>query len=184
MKNVVFKKVKLTGATREEALAKSPISVLGDATQALTLWQKENKGGDLTEFCKEYLEKKKMHKAANVGYVITFNKAVVDTRKRPWVFNDVKNEKGKRKYATFYEAWEVGTGRLLAETQGTKSDAKEMCRDLYRNGFKGDITCSLVKKVVEGEPIAFRVEYAPSANTQEGEYLVFGMVDENFTETV
>ena len=40
-KVINFKKLEVTGATKEEALAKAPFQIIGDATQAFKNWKKK-----------------------------------------------------------------------------------------------------------------------------------------------
>ena len=99
-KVINFKKLEVTGATKEEALAKAPFQIIGDATQAFKNWKKKQIDGvtdaKIKEFALDYIQKK-TKSAAGVGFSITVDAAVADTRERPYKINDVKNEKGKRK---------------------------------------------------------------------------------------
>ena len=38
-----FKAIEVTGSTKEEALAKAPFDIMGDATQAYKIWKKKQK---------------------------------------------------------------------------------------------------------------------------------------------
>ena len=172
-----FKKLEVCGATKQEALDKAPFKVLYDATQAYRHW-KEDQGiiteNSLKEFMQEYL-KKKTKNAAGVGCSITIESAVADTRERPYKITDVKNEKGKRKYATTYTVIDLETNEVLAKCDETKAKAKEVVKTLYKNGLKHNVVCKYAKEVVDGEPIAFYGKYTPSKNTKQGVYMVFGI---------
>lgn len=174
-----FKRMEVSGATKEEALAKAPFDIMGDATQAYKIWRKKQVNGvtdsDKKQFMLDYLAKKSKN-CAGVGFSITLESAVADTRERPYAIHDVKNEKGTRKYKTIYQIFDKATGVLLAETDETKAKAKELAKSLYTDkGFKGNLVCTYTKQVVEGEPTAFTVEYAPSKSARVGSYLVFGI---------
>jgi len=177
-KIINFKKLEVTGATKEEALAKAPFQIIGDATQAFKNWKKKQVDGitdaKIKEFALDYIQKK-AKSAAGVGFSITVDAAVADTRERPYKINDVKNEKGKRKYVTTYELVDSVTGEVVGMTQETKAVAKEMAKELYKNGFKHPITCKYTKQVLDGEPIAFTAEYTPSKSSKVGTYMVFGV---------
>ena len=109
--------------------------------------------------------------------MITIEAGAADTRERPYKVNDVKNEKGKRKYKTTYQLIDKKSGSVIAETSETKAKAKEIAKSLYTDkGYKGDIVCTYTKQVLEGEPIAFEVEYTPSKSAKKGTYLCFGIV--------
>ena len=101
-----FKRMEVNGATKEEALAKAPFDIMGDATQAYKIWRKKQVNGvtdaDKKEFMLEYLAKKSKN-CAGVGFSITIESAVADTRERPYKIEDVKNDKGARKYKTIYQ---------------------------------------------------------------------------------
>lgn len=172
-----FKKLEVCGATKQEALDKAPFKVLYDATQAYRNWKEKQDTiteNSLRDFMQEYLQKKTKN-APGVGCSITVEAAVADTRERPYKITDVKNEKGKRKYSTIYTVKNRDTNEIVAKCDETKAKAKEMVKELYKNGFKGRLVCSYVKEVTEGEPIAFYADYAPSKSTKQGVYTVFGI---------
>ena len=174
-----FKRVEVTGATKEEALEKAPFQVIGDATQAYKNWKKKQVSGVtdamVKEFMLEYIQKKSKS-ASGIGYSITIEAAVPDTRTRPYTITDVKNEQGKRKYKTTYQLIDKATGEIIASTQETKAKAKEIAKNLYKEkGYKGNLICTYTKQVTEGEPVAFEVAYTPSKSSKIGTYLVFGI---------
>ena len=174
-----FKRMEVTGATKAEALEKAPFFVQGDATQAYRNWKKTMTNGitdsDKKQFMLDYLAKKSKN-APGVGFAITVEAAVADTRERPYKVEDVKNEKGARRYKTIYQIRDAATGAILAETDETKAKAKEIAKALYtEKNFTGNLVCTYTKQVVEGEPTAFTVAYAPSKSSRIGTYLVFGI---------
>ena len=174
-----FKRMEVNGATKEEALAKAPFDIMGDATQAYKIWRKKQVNGvtdaDKKEFMLEYLAKKSKN-CAGVGFSITIESAVADTRERPYKIEDVKNDKGARKYKTIYQIIDKATGAVIAQTDETKAKAKEIAKALYtEKGFKGNLICTYTKQVVDGEPTAFTATYTPSKSSRVGSYLVFGI---------
>ena len=174
-----FKRMEVNGATKEEALAKAPFDIMGDATQAYKIWRKKQVNGvtdaDKKEFMLEYLAKKSKN-CAGVGFSITIESAVADTRERPYKIEDVKNDKGARKYKTIYQIIDKATGAVMAKTDETKAKSKEIAKPLYTDkGFKGDLICTYTKQVVDGEPTAFTATYTPSKSSRVGSYLVFGI---------
>lgn len=174
-----FQKLEVTGATKEEALAKAPFGIQKDATQKFKNWKAAQTNGitekDIKQFCMEYLEKNTKN-IPGVGCSITIEAAVADTRERPYKITDVKNEKGKRKYKTIYQLVDKATGRIVAECDETKAKAKELAKKLIMDGFHGKLVCTYTKQVLEGEPIAFEAEYCPSKSSKVGTYMVFGIV--------
>lgn len=182
-----FKRMEVTGATKEEALAKAPFDIMGDATAAYKIWYKKQVNGvtdaDKKQFMLDYLSKKSKN-CAGVGFAITLESAVADTRERPYTKHDVKNDKGARKWTTIFQIYEnLGTvenpkrGELLVECAGnTKSEASNKAKALYtEKGLKKNVVCYYTKQVTEGEPIAFTMEYTPSKSSRIGSYLVFGL---------
>lgn len=172
-----FKKLEVVGATKQEALDKAPFKVLYDATQAYRNWKEKQDTiteASLRDFMQEYLQKKTKN-APGVGCSITVESAVADTRERPYKITDVKNEKGKRKYSTVYTIKDRNTNEIVAKCDETKAKAKDIAKELFKNGFKGKLVCSYAKEVTEGEPIAFYAEYAPSKSAKPGVYTVFGI---------
>ena len=176
-----FKKVEIVAESKEAAIAQieeTLFHVNGDATQAYKNWKaKQTKGiteRDVKEFMLDYLAKKGKN-CPGAGYMITVESATADTRERPYKIEDVKNEKGKRKYTTIYQIINDSTGEIIAEAEGTKAKAKEVLRKLYLEGLKSDVTCTYTKQVTEGEPVAFKGKYTPSKASHPGTYMVFGI---------
>ena len=77
MENVVnFKRIELMGSTKDEALAKAPFNIMGDATQAYKNWKKTaTADSDVNDFYRKYL-KDKSKNVAGVGFSITIDPAV------------------------------------------------------------------------------------------------------------
>ena len=181
MNNVMsFKKLEIVGVSKEAAINEANLgfSIAGDATQAYKNWVKAHATGaitdkDVRQFMIDYLQKK-VKCAAGVGYIITIESAVADTRERPWTITDVKNEQGKRKFKKVYRLIDDASGEVLGTTDETKAKAKQLAKDIIAGGFHGKMTCYIGKDVKEGEPIAFKAEYTPSKAAKSGRWLVFG----------
>lgn len=176
---VNFRVLELTGATKEEALAKAPFDIMGDATMAYKSWKRSQVNGitasDKKQFMVDYLNRKTKN-VAGVGFVIVDENAVVNTRECPYVYENMKNEKGSRKYKTVFQLIDENTGQILATAEGNKKNAREIARQLYtEKDYRGDLKCVYSHQVVSGEPIAFKMSYAPSKNTKPGAYTVFGI---------
>ena len=174
-----FKSVELMGATKEAAFEAAPFFIQGDATQAYKNWEKKQ-SGIITDAMKKdfYMEYLKKHSkfAPGIGYSITLQAAVADSRMRPYTLEDVKNKQGKRKYTTVYNLIDPATKSVVKTVNTTKADAKAEAKKLYtEKGYKGDLICTYQKEVTEGEPVAFKVKYTPSKNTRNGKYFVFGI---------
>lgn len=177
-----FKRVEVSAYTKAEAIeqVKDLFFVQYDATQA---WKKQNEPSPLDkeykEFAVDYL-KKKTKNAPGIACSITYKAGSADTRERPYQLEDIVNEKGRRKYVTTYTLVDDNTGEILLKTSENKTKAKELAKKLYvDNGYKGTATCTYTKEVVEGEPLAFKIKYAPSKSATLGKYLFFGIEKED-----
>lgn len=173
-----FLVLEVTGLTKKEALGKAPIAIMGDATQAYKNWLKKQENGvteaSKKQFYLDYLQKKSKN-VPGVGYSITVESAVEDTKQRPYKITDVKNEQGKRKYQTIYQIINKNTGEIMGSVDSTKAKAKEKVKEIYKKGFRGSVVVKYTKQVVGGEPIAFTADYAPSKSSHVGTYIVFGV---------
>lgn len=178
-KMIGIKRLEVLGATKEEALAKAPFFIQGDATQAYRNWKKTMVNGvtdsDVKQFMIDYLAKKSKN-APGVGFSITKEAAVADTRERPYKIEDIKNEQGSRKYKTVYRWIDKATGEIVVEVDTTKADAKNAIKKEYTdNGYKGNARLEMVKKCIEGQAIVAEATYTPSKSAKVGTYLVFGI---------
>lgn len=174
-----FKRLEVLGTTKEEALAKAPFFVQGDATQAYRNWKKTMVNGvtdaDMKQFMLDYLNKKSKN-APGIGFSITKEAAVADTRERPYAIKDIKNEQGARKYKTFYRWIDKETGKLVVEVDTTKADAKNAIKKEYsENGYRGNARLVMEKKCVEGQDVVAEATYTPSKSSRVGSYIVFGV---------
>lgn len=187
----MLKVIEVKAFTREEAEAKAPFAILKNATQS---WINKGKPSlsSLNEFVAEYL-KKETKNAPGIGCIIVSEAGVADSRENPYSIKDIvnevetgtikrKNEDGteeevptkRRKFGLVYEIVDNDTNEILLKEYGDKKVAKKAVAELYKNGYKGNVTAYYKKEVVVGEPRAFSAEYTPSKNTKLGTYLVFG----------
>lgn len=169
----------VSGFTRELALENEVVTanfktILKDATQK---WKNEGspiQGAELKNFCERYLTANTKG-AEGVACTITMTPGSADTRERPYTIEDIKNEKGARKYKTGYQAIDEATGEILFTSFETKAKAMELVRELYKDGYKGNLYCKYVKEVKEGEVGAFKAKYTPSKSAKTGKFIVFGV---------
>ena len=179
MENVIkFDTLTVVGSTKEEALESAPFAMQGEATRSYKKWEASQTGAITDKMKDEFFLtflKKNTKCAPGSGFFITLEPAVKDTRKRPYELNDVKNTKGKRKYAKTFVIYDEATDNVLWSGVGTKSQAMQAAKQLYIDGFVGSIVCKYSRQVIEGEPIAFTGNYAPAKATKPGKYLVFGV---------
>lgn len=178
-----FFKTELTGTTYDEALANAPYGIQGNATQAWKNFQKNNPGIALTDAVKrqwmeEYLTKKSKN-LAGVGFYIVNVPAVVSDRKRPYLIENIKNDKGARKYKTAYVGIDNATGEELFCCMTNKSDALNMAKELYtEKNYTGKGHIDMRKVCVEGVETVATFEYAPSKGSHPCTVEVFGIVND------
>ncbi len=137
-----FQVMEVVGATREEALNQAPFDIMGDATQAYKSWKSKQTGtiteADKKQFMLDYLAKKSKN-VAGVGFSITNESAVVDTRKRPYTIKDHKREGASKKVTTYQLYENLGTdanpkrGRFLGETTATYVQAVDKDKNPIMN---------------------------------------------------
>lgn len=112
-----FKRMEVTGITKEEALAKAPFGILGDATIAFRNAKKDFKGAWTDAHTKEFMLNYLAKKAKNVpgnGFYITVESAVKDTRNRPYKVEKFKGD-GPVKEVKTYQLIDKATGEIVKE---------------------------------------------------------------------
>lgn len=160
--------------TKQEAIdqVEEKFQIMKDATTAYKNAGKPQEK-DLVDFCNQYLAK--TTKSINgAGCIITIEAGIADSRENPYAFNDIKNEKGTRVWKKGIQFVDRETNAIMGTCFGTKSEAKDMVKELYRNGYKGKLFASYIKAVVGGEAGAFEASYAPSKSSKLGTYICFG----------
>jgi hypothetical protein len=175
-----FKKLEVTAATCEEAkeMVSEHFHVNKDATQAFKNWKAKQTGviseNMVKEFMLDYVYKNGKN-CPGVGYMITLDAAVKDTRNRPYKVENVKHE-GKSVLKKVYRAINPQTGEVLAESEGTKADILKKIKDLYQNGkLKQDVNIVKLKIADKDRSIVAKCKYTPSKNTKSGTWLAFGI---------
>ena len=178
---VNFQSFDVTADSRNEAVEmveSKSFGILGDATQAYKNAKKACTTGwtdrEERQFFLNYLQKKAKMKAG-VGFMVTLEAAIADTRERPYKFENVKGE-GKRKYTTVFTVETKSGESLVLEGAKTKNEAQNMLKELFKNGTLREDGIVRYEKHVEGDnEVAFTFEYTPSKNTRKGVYRVFGV---------
>ena len=186
-----FQKLEVSGSTKAEALENAPFGIMGDATQAYKLWRSKQTtvtDAGIKQFCIDYLAKKSKN-MPGVGFSITLEAAVADTRERPYKIENVKSE-GKRKMVSEYRWVDNATNETVCAVQtvkkekngvlgmypATKADAEKAIKELYVSGsYKGNASLVKVKVDSEGDHILATAQYTPSKSSKPGRYLVFGI---------
>ena len=177
-----FKKTEVVAESREAAkvyVEENLFHVQGDATQAYKNWIEKQGGAvterDLKEFMLDYLMKKTKN-CPGSGFIICVDPAVTDTRERPYKFEDVKNEEGKRVWKKQYKWIDKDTKTVICSVDTNKTDAKNALKELYKSGaYKGNAELYVTKDVEKGQPIVATAKYTPSKNTKNGRFYAFGI---------
>ena len=177
-----LKIVKAKGFTKEQAIQDSGLGevldVKFDATQA---WKKEGTPDAASTYFKAFAEEyiaKKIKNIEGVGFTVTVEAGVQDSRERPYkVINHPTDS--ARKYTTYYEGLidgnSEGTTGTIVFKADDKASAEKKAKEYMTEHRHSRIVVRLVKLVTEGKPVALVVEYAPSAGATEGTYIVFGI---------
>ncbi len=182
VKVVNFKRVEVVAESKKAAIAKIEkelFHVNGDATQAYKNWLSKQVNGvterDKKAFMLDYLASKGKN-CPGAGYIICTEPAIADTRERPYKIENVKNVDGKRKSKKTLVWVDDETKQAVARVQGTKTDAANALKDLYKSGdYRGSATCEIHYDIVEGNPVVMKAKYAPSKNAKCGTWVAFGL---------
>lgn len=186
-----LKIVTATGYSVQDAYAKSGLSaeIKFDATIA---FKKDGKpeGRHLELFAQEYLDKK-VKGAAGIGFSITVESGVADSRERPYKVENVVTE-GARTWKTVYQGFvgadKDGLGGTLVCQKDTKGEAEEAGKAYVTANKVGPVVIRVGKevtgsKVKDGDKVtlgaaqgvAMIINYTPSVNATEGKYIFFGI---------
>lgn len=173
-----FKMMEVTGFTKEEAFAKAPFTIMGNATTAFQRWKEEQPVLTRTRlklFLIDYLEQKTKN-TCGLGFSITLEPNLYVPRKYPYEFINHKSKKLRRKYKHFYELVDANTDKILFCTDEGKKEVLKYAKRMFTDdGYKGNLYCRSVMLLVNKDPIAFELNYAPSERAKEGTFLVFGI---------
>ena len=173
-----FEVIEVSAPTKAEAVSKLPFTVVKDVTVSFNNWKKTLEE-EPTELMKKnwMIEYLMSHTKCNpgVGFVITLDPAVVDTRERPYTVVDVKNTQGKRTFSRVIQLVDAQTDKILGLVEGTKGEALKVAKQMYKDGYKGDIDASVTYHVTDGEKLSFKLKYTPSKGTHDGKWLAFGI---------
>lgn len=175
-----FKKVEVTAATREEAkeMVSELFHVGKDATQAFKNWKSKQTGviseNMIKEFMLDYCQVQGKN-CPGMGYMITLDAPVKDTRERPYKVENIKHE-GKSVLKKVYRAIDPQTNAVLAESTGTKADILKAVKELYQEGnLKQDVNIVKLKIADKERSVVAKCKYTPSKNTKQGTWLMFGI---------
>lgn len=160
-----FKRMEVTGVTKEEALANAPFGIQGDATAALKNAKAKHTGAwtdaDTKEFMLNYLAKKTKNVAGS-GFYITVESAVVDTRERPYKVEKFKGN-GPVKEVKTYQLIDKATGKIVKELMPKLVDKTEKVKDADGNIVKDKDGNEVEQKVLDEKGEAIKVWKAVTA---------------------
>ena len=175
MENVtVFKKFEVIGTTKDEAkAAAAPMNLMVDATSTYEKWAKGNVESEaaIKNWMKDYLKAKKYDKPG-LGAYIVLQKAVVDSRERPYKEVKPKYEARTHTFERVYVGRAKDTGSEVFAVKNAKeaiAAAKEFVIDEHVG-----VDIFVEAKVKEKNSLYTTIEYTPSKGTQPCKLLVFG----------
>jgi hypothetical protein len=153
----------------EDEEGNDPYSGTIATTHSLTDVTKEYKrsGKSLNDFIEDYIDRKAEKRQC---FGITVTEPVRNT-------NTVKSKvdhyvhKGTRKWVLYYEVW--SWDNCIGHKE-QKADAVKLARE-YTEKHQKSTTISLVRKLVDSNPIVARVEYKSSSKEKPGQFALFGL---------
>lgn len=170
-----MKKLVINAASFNEAkemAAEQGLTVVHDSTPT---WKKVGMpivgSQEFYDFATDALKVNKLLDAKGVGVIVTLEPGAVDTRERPYKFNNVVSE-GRRNYVTTFEVRRKDNGALIGRA-GKKKDAEKLAKKAMVE-VKAPMVCHVIKTEKNGNSLAFTLDYVPSVNAKTGTYVVFG----------
>lgn len=174
-----FRKIEVTGETKQEAYDKAPFTIARDVTPSFEAWKKSQTNGVTERDIKAWMLAKLdevTKSAAGSGLSITVQSAIKNTNKRPYTCENVVNKSGKRQWKTFYQWVDDETGQVVKTFDKTKADAFAKMKEAVASGeYKGSYSLVPNKQVVKGEGVLGRIKYTPSKASRVGTYILFGI---------
>lgn len=150
---------------KEKALANG-VTVIKNVTPSF----KNEKPVDFDKFAEDMLKKNKIDTATGVGCIVVIEAGSADTRERPYeLINNVTE--GPLTKKRIFEVRKKSDDTLVAEAE-TKGDAIRKAKNIMKE-VRTDLVCKQVYRVLGDHGKAFELKYTPSANTNEGTYVVF-----------
>lgn len=174
-----FKKLEVTADNKKEAYAQAPFTITRDVTPSFNKW-KESKRGlitdmDIKEFCVEKLEEI-TKSAPGSGLSITLQSAIKNTNKRPYVYQNIKNEEGTREWVTVHEIVDTATGNVIKTVEGPRPEAAKIIKDLIcSKNYKGNYEIRVGKICKGNNRVVAKISYHPSTKSRPGSYILFGI---------
>ena len=171
------------GYDKEEAMKDLNLEIAHNATAKWRNMGEPTFGSaKFNEFCEEFIKNKKI--TTGGGAYIVKSSATKDTRKRPYSIISNKKE-GRTQWKKLYvlcEMNEDGTpGAVISKTATKKSeceaDAKAWTAENHKNCM-GIVRKEVVNEGDGDNETLFRCIYTPSKSAEQGEFYVFGLVNE------
>ena len=174
MESKIFKKFEVIGTTKDEAkAAAAPMNLMVDATAKFNAWAKENIASEeaTREWMKEYLKAKKFDKPGLGAYIVT-QKAVVDSRERP--YKEVKPKYDARTHTPekFYVLRAQDTNAEVGHYK-TSKEAIAAAKEFVIDEHVG-VDIFTEWKAKEKNALYTSVNYTPSKGAQPCKLLIFG----------
>lgn len=171
-----MRKLEIQAHSIEEAkiLAfKEGITVVQDATKS---WRKAGSPiltKELNIYAADFLQERGMFDFKDAGIIITVSSGVQDTRKNP--YNIISSRRKGRCKLTKVVEIRTKNGDNLVGHAGSKTEAIALAKDLIKDHHE-DL---YGKTVYYSSDVDFEMQYKPSIRAQLGQYIVFGVDEED-----
>lgn len=173
---ILIKKGKANNITEFHATEKPGFELKKNATKAWKAAGLPLEGEALKKFCEDYLTKNLSKTDLSGGFYIVLDSPIQNKLKRPYKVTRNVNE-GTRKFTTSYLLTGKVTGKKYSTLVGTGQAAAIKAAIGLCKEHKEDIDIDVIKVCTDGISVVTTVEYAPSEDSKQGEFLMFGRIE-------
>lgn len=181
MKMNMMKKFKIKAFSSEEAKEKAltcGLKIVKNVTMSYKNADSPNiDSSEFKTFAEEMFTKNKLNDTTGVGLMVAIEPGTMDRKSRPWKLID-NRPKGTIEKKRIFEIRLKDSDKLIGEAE-SKMEAIRKAKELMSE-YKEDMITRVIYRVSGEKGIAFKLNYAPSINTVEGTYVVFGNINETF----
>lgn len=176
-----MKKFEIKAFSLEEAKEKAlkcGLKVVKNVTMSYKNADAPDINSDLFKtFAEEMFTKNKLDDTTGVGLIVVVEPGNADNKARPYKLIDNK-PKGTIEKKRVFEIRLANSDKLVGEAD-SKNEAIRKAKELMSE-YKENMVTRVIYRVLGEKGIAFKLDYFPSINTNEGTYVVFGNINDSF----